>query len=48
MSGPLAGLRIVEIAGLGPTPFAAMALADMGAEVVRVERPGNRHVLGLA
>jgi alpha-methylacyl-CoA racemase len=46
-NGPLAGLRIVEIAGLGPTPFAAMTLADMGAEVVRIERPGNRHVLGL-
>lgn len=37
--GPLAGLRIVEIAGLGPTPFAAMTLADMGAEVLRIERP---------
>jgi alpha-methylacyl-CoA racemase len=37
--GPLVGLRIVEIAGLGPTPFAAMALADMGAEVIRIERP---------
>lgn len=47
MRGPLAGLRIVEVAGLGPTPFAAMALADMGAEVVRIERPGNRHLLGL-
>ncbi|MEZ5794685.1 CaiB/BaiF CoA transferase family protein [Albidovulum sp.] len=47
MSGPLAGLRVVEIAGLGPTPFAAMTLADMGAEVVRIERPGRRHLLGL-
>ena len=47
MSGPLAGLRVVEIAGLGPTPFAAMCLADMGAEVIRIERPGNRHLLGL-
>lgn len=37
--GPLAGLTVVEIAGLGPTPFAAMWLADMGAEVVRIERP---------
>jgi alpha-methylacyl-CoA racemase len=45
--GPLAGIRIVEIAGLGPTPFAAMTLADMGAEVIRVERPGSRHLLGL-
>ena len=48
MSGPLSGLRIVEIAGLGPTPFTAMVLADMGAEVVRIERPGNRHLLGLS
>jgi alpha-methylacyl-CoA racemase len=38
MSGPLAGYRIVEVAGIGPAPFAAMMLADMGAEVVRVER----------
>ncbi|MGH1367992.1 MAG: CaiB/BaiF CoA transferase family protein [Maritimibacter sp.] len=38
-NGPLQGLRVVEIAGLGPTPFAAMWLADMGAEVVRIERP---------
>jgi alpha-methylacyl-CoA racemase len=38
MAGPLAGYRIIEIAGIGPGPFAAMLLADMGAEVVRVER----------
>ena len=38
MAGPLAGLRILEIAGIGPGPFAAMMLADMGAEVVRVDR----------
>lgn len=37
-TGPLAGYRIVEIAGIGPGPFAAMMLADMGAEVIRVER----------
>ena len=36
--GPLAGTRIIEIAGIGPGPFAAMMLADMGAEVIRVER----------
>ena len=41
MPGPLAGLKIVEMAGLGPGPFAAMMLADHGAEVIRVERPGN-------
>jgi alpha-methylacyl-CoA racemase len=38
MSGPLTGYRIIEIAGIGPGPFAAMMLADMGAEVIRVER----------
>lgn len=40
MSGPLKGLRIIEIAGLGPAPFAAMMLADHGAEVIRIDRPG--------
>ncbi|WP_448661611.1 CaiB/BaiF CoA transferase family protein [Sphingomonas sp. CJ20] len=40
MAGPLAGLRIVELAGIGPAPFCGMMLADHGAEVVRVERPG--------
>ena len=38
--GPLRGLRVVELAGLGPAPFAAMLLADLGADVVRVDRPG--------
>lgn len=38
MSGPLHGYRIIEIAGIGPGPFAAMVLADLGAEVIRVER----------
>ncbi|MFY1692534.1 CaiB/BaiF CoA transferase family protein [Plantactinospora sp. WMMB782] len=37
-AGPLAGVRIVELAGIGPGPFAAMVLADLGAEVVRVDR----------
>ena len=36
--GPLAGYKIIEIAGIGPGPFAAMMLSDMGAEVVRIER----------
>ncbi|HEX5958915.1 MAG TPA: CaiB/BaiF CoA-transferase family protein, partial [Hyphomicrobiaceae bacterium] len=38
--GPLAGYRIIEMAGIGPAPFAAMLLADMGAEVIRVDRRG--------
>ncbi|MEM9247111.1 MAG: CaiB/BaiF CoA-transferase family protein [Pseudomonadota bacterium] len=37
---PLSGLRIVEFAGIGPAPFAAMMLADMGAEILRVDRIG--------
>ena len=41
MAGPLSGLTIIEMAGLGPGPFASMMLADHGAEVIRVERPGN-------
>ena len=38
-AGPLAGLRVVEFAGIGPGPFAGMMLADMGADVIVVERP---------
>ncbi|MCI2416700.1 CoA transferase [Saccharopolyspora sp. K220] len=37
--GPLAGVRVVELAGIGPAPFSAMLLADLGADVVRVDRP---------
>ena len=40
-TGPLAGLRIIEIAGIGPGPFCGMMLADMGAEVVRVDRKAS-------
>ncbi|WP_371675749.1 CaiB/BaiF CoA transferase family protein [Streptomyces sp. NBC_01276] len=40
-AGPLAGVRVVELAGIGPGPFAAMVLADLGADVVRVDRPGG-------
>jgi alpha-methylacyl-CoA racemase len=39
--GPLAGVKIIELAGIGPAPFCAMLLADMGAEVVRVDRAAN-------
>jgi len=38
MAGPLQGIRVIEIAGIGPGPFAAMMLADMGADVIRVDR----------
>ena len=41
MSGPLAGLKVLELAGIGPGPFCGMMLADMGAEVIRIERPGG-------
>ena len=40
-TGPLADLRVVELAAIGPVPFAAMLLSDMGADVVRVVRPGT-------
>ena len=39
MAGPLSGLKIVEMVGIGPGPFCAMVLADLGADVVRVDRP---------
>lgn len=43
-NGPLSGVKVIELAGIGPGPFAGMVLADMGAEVVRVSRPGDtRH-----
>ncbi len=41
MAGALAGLRIVEFAGIGPGPFCGMMLADHGAEVIRIDRPGG-------
>ena len=40
MPGPLHGIRIVELAGIGPGPFCGMMLADHGAEVIRIDRPG--------
>lgn len=43
MAGPLQGLRVIEMAGIGPGPFCAMLFADMGAEVVRIARPGTPH-----
>ena len=41
-NGPLTGLRVVEFQGIGPGPHVAMLLADLGAEVVRIERPGHQ------
>jgi alpha-methylacyl-CoA racemase len=40
-TGPLAGVKVVELGGIGPGPHAAMVLADLGADVVRVRRPGG-------
>lgn len=40
-SGPLAGVRVIEFAGIVPSPYCAMLLADMGAEVLRIEREGG-------
>ena len=45
--GPLNGIRVLELSGIGPGPFCAMLLADMGAEVVRIDRPGGSNFFGL-
>jgi alpha-methylacyl-CoA racemase len=45
-TGPLAGVRVLELAGIGPGPFAAMLLADLGADVVRVDRRGPGSPIG--
>jgi alpha-methylacyl-CoA racemase len=45
-SGPLRGVKVVEIAGIGPGPHACMILADLGADVIRVERPGGQFLSG--
>jgi alpha-methylacyl-CoA racemase len=41
-SGPLRGLKVIELAGIGPGPFCGMLLSDMGADVLRIDRPGTR------
>ncbi|MEC8771841.1 MAG: CoA transferase, partial [Pseudomonadota bacterium] len=43
---PLAGTKVLEFSGLGPTPFGAMLLADLGASVLRIERAGAVNPLG--
>jgi alpha-methylacyl-CoA racemase len=45
-TGPLAGVKVVEIAGIGPGPHACMILADLGADVIRIERPGGQLLTG--
>jgi len=47
MAGPLQGIRVVEMVGIGPGPFCGMVLADLGAEVIRVDRPRGTTVPGL-
>lgn len=42
--GPLRGLKVLEFAGLGPAPFCCMLLSDLGADVVRIDRPGTHHI----
>jgi alpha-methylacyl-CoA racemase len=44
--GPLRGVKVVELAGIGPAPFACMMLAELGAEVLRIERPGGGLAMG--
>ncbi|MFF0527896.1 CaiB/BaiF CoA transferase family protein [Nocardia amikacinitolerans] len=48
MTGPLAGVRVVVLAGMGPVPYVSMLLADMGADVVRVVRPPHRSARALS
>ena len=45
-TGPLKGIRVVELAGIGPSPHAAMHLADLGADVIRIERPEGGLAIG--
>jgi alpha-methylacyl-CoA racemase len=45
-TGPLRGVKVVELAGIGPGPHACMILADLGADVIRVDRPGGQPLTG--
>jgi alpha-methylacyl-CoA racemase len=47
VSGPLHGLRVVELAAIGPVPFAGVMLSGLGAEVIRIEPPGAVPLLGI-
>ena len=46
--GPLQGCTIIELSGIGPAPFAGMLLADMGADVIRIDRPSTGPDLGIS
>ncbi|RYZ12875.1 MAG: hypothetical protein EOO24_01905 [Comamonadaceae bacterium] len=46
MAGPLEGLRVVEMAGLGPGPLCGRVMTDLGADVACIERPGAPHAIG--
>src|SRR3954447_8664087 len=45
-TGPLRGVKVVELAGIGPGPHACMILADLGADVIRIDRPGGQALTG--
>jgi len=45
--GPLAGIKVLEFEAIGPVPFAGMLLADMGADVLLVDRPGALRLVGV-
>ena len=46
-TAPLAGIRVLEFAGLGPAPYGGMLLADLGADVLLIERPGAAELFGV-
>src|SRR5258706_12386714 len=47
MPGPLSGSRVIELSGMGPIPFCGQLLADLGADVVRIDRPTQSSVANL-
>ena len=44
--GPLKGIKLIEMVGIGPAPHCCMLLADMGAEIIRIDRPGGNKLGG--